>query len=366
LSAEPRVIDPENKEVRVSQLSGRRRSLAALAGAFLLALAAGAAQAQQRARGDELRPDLIYHNYCSVCHGDRGDGRSRAQASFNPPPADLTTQEARKLFTRERMIAAVTYGKSGTAMTSWTTQLTAKEIEAVVDFIRDTMMAPEPGSPLAQGRAVYGQHCIACHGERGQGVASPAHPAPKPFVAQERERMIAAVAEGRFGSLNHAFSGRLKRGEIANAVDYIRKALAPALLTGVSGTHAHGGRGRDAKPAAAPAASVDMTLQFANGLTGNAGRGKRLYHANCAACHGDKGDGQGPRARFTNPKPRNFLEEPARSSFNRPALYAAVSHGLPGTEMPGWSTVLTPQQMADVSEYVLRTFIQPAPATARR
>jgi mono/diheme cytochrome c family protein len=354
----------------VSQLLERWARLAWSVTGLALALAAGEGAAQSaRVRGSEVRPDLIYHNYCSVCHGDRGDGRSRAQGSLNPPPADLTTPEARKRMTRELMIAAVTYGKNGTAMTSWTTQLSAKEIEAVVDFIRDSMMAPEPGSPLARGRSAYGHHCIACHGDRGQGVAaSPSHPAPKPFSAGERERMIAAVAEGTFGPLDHAFGARLQREEIEGAVDYIRKSLAPALLAGVSGTYAHGGRSRDATPAQDKSSpgGVDMSLTFANGLAGNAERGKRLYMATCATCHGEKGDGKGPRAYFIRPKPRNFLHEPARSTFNRPALYAAVAYGRQGTEMPAWNKVLTEQQMADVAEYVLRAYIRPAQPTARR
>ena len=66
-------------------------------------------------------------------------------------------------------------------------------------------------------------------------------------------------------------------------------------------------------------------------------------------------------------KPRNFVEDASRARFNRVALYAAISEGRLGTEMPAWSKVATPQQMADVSEYLFQTFIRPAPsATAQR
>ena len=34
--------------------------------------------------GSGIRADLLYHNYCSVCHGDKGDGRSRARAGLRP------------------------------------------------------------------------------------------------------------------------------------------------------------------------------------------------------------------------------------------------------------------------------------------
>ncbi len=106
-----------------------------------------------------------------------------------------------------------------------------------------------------------------------------------------------------------------------------------------------------------------MTAGLPNGLKGDLKRGGAFYLANCATCHGARGDGAGPRAYFINPKPRNFTEPASRARFNRVALYAAVSEGRLGSEMPAWKHVSTPQQMADVSEYVFRSFIVAAPAT---
>jgi mono/diheme cytochrome c family protein len=178
--------------------------------AALLAAAAPLAAPAQKNESDAIRPDVIYHNYCSVCHGDRGDGKSRARNSLNPPPADFTAPQARETYTRARMILALQHGRPGTAMTAWTTQLSQKEIEAVVDFILDTMVPPAPGTALAKGRALYAQHCAGCHGDRGQGVASsPSHAAPKPFTASSpRTGMIATVAQGDSGRLRHGFAGR--------------------------------------------------------------------------------------------------------------------------------------------------------------
>ncbi len=47
-----------------------------------------------------------------------------------------------------------------------------------------------------------------------------------------------------------------------------------------------------------------------------------------------------------------------RARFNRVALYAAISEGRLGSEMPAWNKVATPQQMADVAEYVFQRFVQ--------
>src|SRR5262245_61935826 len=36
--------------------------------------------------------------------------------------------------------------------------------------------------------------------------------------------------------------------------------------------------------------------------------GQELYGTYCAACHGEKGGGDGPAARYLYPKPRNFRD----------------------------------------------------------
>jgi mono/diheme cytochrome c family protein len=57
------------------------------------------------------------------------------------------------------------------------------------------------------------------------------------------------------------------------------------------------------------------------------------------------------------------LTEPAaRAQFNRPALYTAIAEGRLGTEMPAWDKVLTPQEIANVAEFVFQDFIRPRSA----
>lgn len=242
---------------------------------ILLALAAmalaAAARATERAPGGDAA--ALYHNYCSVCHGDKGDGRSRAAGSLSTMPRDFTSPQSRNELSRERIVAAITHGRPGTAMVAWNSQLSESDIARLADYVHD-------------------------HFVRGMPVAGSA---------------------------------------------------------AISGTRAHGGREADA---ASTPASVDMTAGLPNGLKGDLRRGGAFYMANCATCHGVRGDGAGPRAYFINPKPRNFTEAASRARFNRTVLYAAVSEGRVGTEMPAWSKVATPQQLADVSEFVFQSFIQ--------
>ena len=323
---------------------------------FLFWLIASAASAAERSPGTaSIRADVLYHNYCSVCHGDRGDGNSRAKNSLVPPPKDFTRAPE---LTRETMITIITHGKPGTAMTGWKTQLNDKEVAALADYIRATFMQVSLNPKLQRGRVVYAQNCMVCHGERGQGapLASGLIPArdfttPRARAELTRERMLTAVFNGRPNTAMAAFANRLPASDIEAVVDYIRAGLMLPASGGISGTNAHSGR-EDRQ------AAEGMDLPFANGLTGNASRGEKMYMANCATCHGRKGDGKGPRAYFINPKPRNFIDPNFRLAFNRPAIYTAVHDGRLGAEMPAWSKVLSEQEMTDVSEFVFRRFVQ--------
>ena len=115
-------------------------------------------------------------------------------------------------------------------------------------------------------------------------------------------------------------------------------------------------------PVGKAAATKDdgMAQPFQSALKPNVAAGRKLYMATCATCHGEKGDGKGPRAYFIRPKPRNFLDPSFRATFNRPAVYTAVAEGRLGTEMPAWNKVLTEQEMVDVSEFVFTRFVRPA------
>ena len=344
-----------------------------VAASFCLLGAGNAAAAEPSAKSTQIKPDVLYHNYCSVCHGDRGDGRSRARGSLNPPPRDFTSATD---LNRETMIVITTHGKPGTAMVGWKTQLTEKEIAAVVDYVRDTFMVVARDPRLQQGRKLYAQNCVVCHGERGQGsahpVGGPVPPrdlsSPQARAELTRERMLASVTNGRPGTGMAAFAGRMAPADIEAVVDYVRAALMVPHSETISGVRAHGGRSGDAAPQAKPAqpriVAADMTLPMPNGIKGDAAKGGKFYNANCATCHGVKGDGKGPRAYFIRPKPRNFLTPESKAILNRPVIYTSTAMGKLGTEMPAWNKVLSDQEIADVSEYVFRRFIRPGGGTA--
>lgn len=338
--------------------------------------------------------ERIYVAHCAVCHGEHGDGRSRAQTGLNPPPRDFTSAQAARELTRERMIHSVTFGRPGTAMVPWGNRLRSEEIAGVVDFIRARFMqkpaasgggaavggaspdrvaavgAETAGTATAKvptaagdgrGAAIYRAHCSTCHGDKGAGTswaAGSLRPPPRDFTAPGAraeltlQRMLSSVTHGRPGTAMMAFGSRLSADDIQAVVAYIRSEFMG------SGTEAATMPSVPA-PISVPAAA-DMSAAFAHGLRGDAGRGEAFYMQNCRVCHGERGDGRGPRAGFIQPPPRDFLSGESRQGLNRPALFTAIANGKRGTVMPAWKTVLDEQQIADVAEFVFSTFVHPS------
>lgn len=268
---------------------------------FLIFLAAGmaapvharqvaSAPAQSR---DRIDASKLYHKYCAPCHGDHGDGNSRAQTALDPPPRNFTTAKAREELSLERMVTSVTYGRPGTAMVGWKRRLSEDQIAAIVDYVRKTFMQAHddsaPRAPVAKGDdGGYGDSAMPANPH------TPANP---------------------------------------------HKMSMPAAP-------------------AAHAQPVDMSLPFPNGLKGDPRKGRAFFMHNCFTCHGKKGDGRGPRYKSIHPRPRNFHSADSRSRFNRPTLFHSISKGKTGSVMPAWEKVLTPQQIADVGEFVFEAFIQ--------
>lgn len=107
---------------------------------------------------------------------------------------------------------------------------------------------------------------------------------------------------------------------------------------------------------AGPPAKVDQALFD---------KGKAAFMVNCAACHGEKGAGDGPGAAALNPKPRNFTTDPFKQGETPDAVFKTVSTGVPGTAMVPFAHVPEDDRWA-LAHWVLelRKGGKPPPAPA--
>jgi mono/diheme cytochrome c family protein len=206
---------------------------------------------------------------------------------------------------------------------------------------------------------LYQESCSVCHGDDGRGAvwgqASLSVP-PRNFRTAEsreeltRERMIASVTAGRPGGT------QLSIPEITAVVDWVRAEFMMPEEPVVADPH---GARLPGNTEYGPIGQAQPRDALPEDYAGDPGRGALLYAQNCVDCHGANGGGDGPRAYFIFPKPRNFHDPATREYLSRRNLYNGIKFGVVGKEMPAWGKVLSDSQVADLTEYVYRQFIAP-------
>jgi mono/diheme cytochrome c family protein len=109
-----------------------------------------------------------------------------------------------------------------------------------------------------------------------------------------------------------------------------------AGLAYIAGTHSGGGHGGEGNAPAPAAANVSALLEPTPELIAE---GKNLYGVNCASCHGNAGQGDGPAAAALNPKPRNFTTGEWRYGGGLARVVRTISEGSPGTAMAAFAGI---------------------------
>jgi mono/diheme cytochrome c family protein len=134
-------------------------------------------------------------------------------------------------------------------------------------------------SSAASAATVWATRCAGCHGDKGQGGAVVQRPIRTAGSSDDELRTIIAQGRGRMP----AFGTRVSAAEIDGLIALLRAwqapAAGPAATPPVTATVAT----TATMPAAGPAATTPVTTTAASGAS--------LWATNCAACHGDKGQG---------------------------------------------------------------------------
>lgn len=81
--------------------------------------------------------------------------------------------------------------------------------------------------------------------------------------------------------------------------------------------------------------------------------GQKLYQANCQACHGPTGQGDGPSAILVDPPPANLTAPILKHGNTEVAIFTVISKGVEGTAMVGWSTKFNEKERHLLAQYVL-------------
>jgi mono/diheme cytochrome c family protein/plastocyanin len=78
----------------------------------------------------------------------------------------------------------------------------------------------------------------------------------------------------------------------------------------------------------------------------------RLYAKNCAACHGERGDGDGFAAGSSPSPPPSFADAQRMTVRRSDVLYAKIRRGGMGTGMPNFGTLFSPEESWSLVDYL--------------
>jgi cytochrome c oxidase cbb3-type subunit I/II len=213
---------------------------------------------------------------------------------------------------------------------------------------------PPDAAAAGRGKKAFDRYCISCHGVQGDGRGPTADWVdPRPRVLTSGIFKFRSTPSGSLptdadilrtitNGLHTTFMPRwapLTRIERSDLVQYV-KSLSPRFKEEEQG-----------QPIAIPAAP-SMTPQLAQ-------QGKQVWDKmQCAACHGDTGQGNGASAAGLRDdwgfpiQPRDFTRGPLKVGDTPEDLYRAFMTGLNGTPMPSFADSISAQDAWALVAYV--------------
>ncbi|MCL4787060.1 MAG: c-type cytochrome [Verrucomicrobia bacterium] len=221
----------------------------------------------------------------------------------------------------------------------------------------------------ARGKAVYDQHCAACHGANGDGHGPAAvwlYPKPRDFSAglfkikstpgqslPTDADLLRSVQQGLPGSSMPGF-GYLSAEDQRDVVQYVKQLTARTDASGqrvnlFTQAAAVGALAEPVKVPTEPAATVQVLAH-----------GREVYQRmQCYLCHGETGAGDGTQVPTLKDiaglpvRPRDFNTGLFRGGHTGPDLYLRIHNGMPGTPMiPYGNEVMTPDERWALVHYV--------------
>lgn len=209
---------------------------------------------------------------------------------------------------------------------------------------------------MQQGKELYVDRCLTCHGCAGNGLGSyggtlvitPANFKQEPFSNMPADQWFWHVSEGVQGSVMPPWKASLSETERWQVIRYIRQIFAGPVM-------------RDPDEGDPPADYAGLTNPVA--LTNETlDQGKHIFIRECRICHGDSGRGDGPYIQGLEPPPPDFsdgsygtLDNP---SYTDADYFWRISEGLPWSAMPAWKLIYSADDRWLLVHYLRTVFTQ--------
>ena len=261
------------------------------------------------------------------------------------------------------LVALVRYlQKLGTSRGVW------RDVFVPQNVAVTAMTVPDSAELREHGREVYQEHCVGCHGRRGDGAGPAATflmPLPRDFTAAVFK--FRSTPSGSLPTDGDLFR-TITRGVRWTAMPTWHEVPDKNRLAVVAYLKTLSPRWRE-EPGELPVALPTPPAPTRELLA----RGKAVYiAAKCAECHGEAGRGDGP----SSGQLRDDLERPIRpTDLTRGQLkggsgvadvYRALTTGLDGTPMPSFADALSDEERWALAYHVLTLSAWADPLTGER
>jgi mono/diheme cytochrome c family protein len=225
-----------------------------------------------------------------------------------------------------------------------------------------------------QGKVLYQKQCSVCHGAEGRGDGKAAYllfPKPRNFV-DDKFRLISTTTQKAsdddlFKTISRGMAGSsMPSWEHLSEQDRWALVYYTRYLSGVAEYKKRNGEAPQAgltwdkiRDDFLKGVNPDEIIKVPSepAITPEALQlGRELFVASCAGCHGAQGKGDGQQ-KITDSmgypaKPRDLTAGIFKADSSSEELYYRMKAGMPGSPMPSYDEVFTPDQIWNLIHFV--------------
>jgi mono/diheme cytochrome c family protein len=204
---------------------------------------------------------------------------------------------------------------------------------------------------LQEGKEIYVNYCLTCHGCAGNGLGSyagtlavtPANYKQEPFRSMPDDQWFWHVSEGVPGTVMPPWKESLTEEQRWKVIGYIQQVFARPVMHDPDEGDPSGEYAGLTNP-------VPLDIDVLD-------QGKAIFTRECMVCHGDAGRGQGPYRAELQPGPPDFGDG-SYGDYTDADYFWRISEGVPWSAMPAWKLQYGEEDRWKVVHYIRTMFTQ--------